>query len=711
MRDPATGVDVADRAASSSSTTASRRSPARRAPRTTSGSHIYGTDGPDLDRDPVQHPARPPDRDLRHGRRRSAGRAGHRGPDLRRRRSLHRGGRRFAAAVLDGRPARCRRPMRSRTCASSSASSRRPSRPRRGAGGARAGSTCGALNARRISAGVVADRLGRRRRDRGARGGWPRSAASRARSGALRPPRFVDEAAAAGLDHAYDGEFRSSSAAAWPSSTATATAARTCTSAGGEEPAALFRNGSPVGGALAFTPVPEPRDRPGARRRRVPARHRRGRHRRPRRPARRRERPAARRSATARFERANEAWGFDGGHDVDDRLQRDLGGLGRRSADPGLRRLPGARRGRRPGLRLRRRPARSGPRRWRTAVRAADRRCRQAWCTLVDAVQRLGPLRPPRPARLERPPVLPSDAARSSCGASTPGAAAAALYRATRAGSRCSIWGMGIASYDLTGDGYPEVFLTSQADNRLQTLADGPSRAEVRGHRDRARRDRARSRTPAAMDLPSTAWHPEFADVNNDGLIDLFVAKGNVERPGRLRDAGPEQPAHRPGGRDVRGGRGWTPASSSFARARGAALADLNLDGLLDLVDRQPPRERAAVAQRRGRQRRRPASRWATGWRSGSRRTARTATRSAPGSRSRVGGRVAAARGRRSAAATPAASSGWIHFGLGAADGAECPGHVAGRRGRALAAGRGRRVRRSSSAAPTRSEPWTPPDE
>ena len=33
---------------------------------------------------------------------------------------------------------------------------------------------------------------------------------------------------------------------------------------------------------------------------------------------------------------------------------------------------------------------------------------------------------------------------------------------------------MGIASRDLTGDGYPEVFITSQGDNKLQTLADGP---------------------------------------------------------------------------------------------------------------------------------------------------------------------------------------------------------------------------------------------
>ena len=40
------------------------------------------------------------------------------------------------------------------------------------------------------------------------------------------------------------------------------------------------------------------------------------------------------------------------------------------------------------------------------------------------------------------------------------------------------IWGMGIASQDLSGDGYPEVYLTSQGDNKLQTLDDGyrPSR-------------------------------------------------------------------------------------------------------------------------------------------------------------------------------------------------------------------------------------------
>ena len=39
---------------------------------------------------------------------------------------------------------------------------------------------------------------------------------------------------------------------------------------------------------------------------------------------------------------------------------------------------------------------------------------------------------------------------------------------------------MGIASYDITGDGYPEVFLTNQGENKLQTLADGPDKPTYR---------------------------------------------------------------------------------------------------------------------------------------------------------------------------------------------------------------------------------------
>ena len=54
--------------------------------------------------------------------------------------------------------------------------------------------------------------------------------------------------------------------------------------------------------------------------------------------------------------------------------------------------------------------------------------------------------------------------------------AAPRLYTSDEGWRTVHIEGMGIASRDVTGDGLPDVYLTSQAANRLQTLADGPSR-------------------------------------------------------------------------------------------------------------------------------------------------------------------------------------------------------------------------------------------
>lgn len=144
------------------------------------------------------------------------------------------------------------------------------------------------------------------------------------------------------------------------------------------------------------------------------------------------------------------------------------------------------------------------------------------------------------------------------------------------------IWGMGIASHDLTGDGLPEVFLTSQGDNKLQTLVDGPAQPHYEDIAIRRGVTAHRPHTGGDV-LPSTAWHAEFQDVNNDGFVDLFVAKGNVEAmpdfaardPDNLLLGQPDgsfrEAAEEAGIADV-------------ARSRGAALVDLNLDGMLDLV-------------------------------------------------------------------------------------------------------------------------------
>lgn len=145
------------------------------------------------------------------------------------------------------------------------------------------------------------------------------------------------------------------------------------------------------------------------------------------------------------------------------------------------------------------------------------------------------------------------------------------------------IWGMGIASHDITGDSLPEVFLTNQGDSKLQTLTDGPDQPT---YEDIAIRRGATVHKPYVGDqtLPSTGWHAEFDDVNNDGFIDLYVAKGNVDAMPTFTDADPNNLLiGQPDGTFVEGGD--AAGIVYFDKTRGAAVVDLNADGLLDLVE------------------------------------------------------------------------------------------------------------------------------
>ncbi|WP_181708156.1 CRTAC1 family protein [Chthonobacter rhizosphaerae] len=159
-----------------------------------------------------------------------------------------------------------------------------------------------------------------------------------------------------------------------------------------------------------------------------------------------------------------------------------------------------------------------------------------------------------------------------------------ALYTEAEGWKSLRIWGMGIAGADLDGDGFPEYFLTSMADNKLQTLADPkPSAAPV--YKDVAfARGVTAHRPYVGGDIrPSTAWHADFQDVNNDGFADLFVAKGNVAE---MPDFAAEDPNNlllqAPDGTFVEAGDRAGVASTRIGR--GGALVDLNLDGLVDLV-------------------------------------------------------------------------------------------------------------------------------
>jgi hypothetical protein len=388
------------------------------------------------------------------------------------------------------------------------------------------------------------------------------------------PPGFVEEAAAAGIDHVYDGEFNYFVGGGVAVLDCDSDARPDLFFAGGANPAGLYRNVSTKAGNLEFTRLPSeatdltevtgayPLDvdsdgqtdlavlRVG-------------------------ENIMLRGLGDCRFEPANETWSIDGGDEWTAAFSATW--------EPGAA-LPTLAFGN--YVELDRDGAQTGSCsdnylfRPDGSIYGAPQPLSPGWCTLSvlfsdwgrsgrrdlrtandrhyyrDGEEQLWRVEPGRPPR---------------------------LYTHEEGWQSMQIWGMGIASHDLTGDGLPEVFLTSQSDNKLQTLSGDPSRPE---YADIAFARGVTAHRPYAGDVvrPSTAWHPEFRDVNNDGLVDLYVTKGNVEAQ---PDFASQDPSNlllgNPDGT-------FTEAAEAagivnFARARGAALVDLNLDGMLDLVE------------------------------------------------------------------------------------------------------------------------------
>ncbi|MDE2399288.1 MAG: CRTAC1 family protein [Burkholderiales bacterium] len=158
------------------------------------------------------------------------------------------------------------------------------------------------------------------------------------------------------------------------------------------------------------------------------------------------------------------------------------------------------------------------------------------------------------------------------------------LYTRADGWKKLVIWGMGIAQGDLDGSGFPSYALTSMGDTKLQKL-DDEADAGSPIYRDIAfERGVTAHRPYTGGDLrPSTGWHAEFADFNNDGLLDLFIAKGNVEAMPDFAQNDPDDLLL--GQWDGRFAEAGLEAGIALpTKGRGALVDDFNLDGQLDLV-------------------------------------------------------------------------------------------------------------------------------
>jgi enediyne biosynthesis protein E4 len=156
------------------------------------------------------------------------------------------------------------------------------------------------------------------------------------------------------------------------------------------------------------------------------------------------------------------------------------------------------------------------------------------------------------------------------------------LYGEAQGWKPLQIWGMGIASNDLDGDGRPEIFLTSMSDNKLQTLVAG---ATTPTYIDTAYKRGVTAHRPyTGGDVrPSTAWHAQFADVNHDGLNDIFIVKGNISSMPDFAALDPNNLLlQQPDGRFFEAGQ--LANIASVKRGRGGGLIDLNGDGMLDML-------------------------------------------------------------------------------------------------------------------------------
>ena len=361
---------------------------------------------------------------------------------------------------------------------------------------------------RLVLGGVVGSRLLSRR---------PRAAAAVPRRAA--PRTSWTTRASSGIDHRYQGEFEYFVGGGVAAFDCDGDGRDDLFLAGGTEPAALYRNDSADRRRAALRTRAVARDRSHRGHRRLPDRHR-------------QRRASSTSSCCAAVATSCCAASATAGSSpptsssastaagLDDGVQRDVGGR-ERAADAGVRPLPRAR--------TRTAATRAGcvrPDASGGTVRARRSRSRPGYCTLSMLFSDWSHTGQ-RDLRVSNDRHYYHDG-EEQLWRIAPGPAADAVHRGRRLAPAADL-----------GHGHRQPGRHRRRPPRGVPHQPGRQQAADAGQRRRPARPTTTSRCSSGVTaqrpfaggdvLPSTAWHPEFADVNNDGIADLFVTKGNVD--------------------------------------------------------------------------------------------------------------------------------------------------------------------------------------